>query len=426
MCLMCCRPAGVRVEQQLSGLCGEAALLQHVRPAACGAAVSGSAGGQLPLETLQICRAPAGSPGPRRVSVQSHEGHVERSRPAGQPQTPAVPVRPAAARTHLHHHGPDLAGRGLAQTGTQLRFGVGAASPQRRATGSSPVSPRELAPTGTSPHPASDPGLTGRRVPQPPPVSLQAAEKRHPPPSDPQQRVQGPTPLHRLQGRGLAGLDHRSAGLHGQLLPRRVSVPAQREPERHQPRHPADAGALAGPAGHASALLRPHPPLAHLHALLRQQRQRGAAALPGHGGGRVWVSMNGTHTSDWLVKLKRSFVIFLCRFLMLNSLCSISLMIWQILFSVYHVTASLVLKSVRFNMFVLREGLNDLKKIYRVNKISTYKFIINLGGTFLLINTNGANIVVSKRLIKIKLPGLSRRLLQVLLLLDTKIPSCKR
>lgn len=66
---MFCRPAGVWLEQQLSGLSGEAALLQHVRPAACGAAVSGSAGNQVPLAALQTCRAPAGAPVPQCVLV---------------------------------------------------------------------------------------------------------------------------------------------------------------------------------------------------------------------------------------------------------------------------------------------------------------------------------------------------------------------
>ncbi|XP_064031139.1 embryonic growth/differentiation factor 1 isoform X2 [Pogoniulus pusillus] len=115
--------------------------------------------------------------------------------------------------------------------------------------------------------------------------SFQEQEKRSAPPSRPQRPLQASAPLHQLQRRGLGELDHRPPGLPGQLLPGPVPLPPDSRAQQHQPCHPADHGALAGPRGHPAALLRPGQALAHLHPLLRQQRQCGAAALRGHGGG---------------------------------------------------------------------------------------------------------------------------------------------
>lgn len=66
---MFCRQDGVWMEQQLSGLPGEASFLQHVHPAACGDAVSGSAGNQAPLEAPQSRAAAARVPGHQCLSV---------------------------------------------------------------------------------------------------------------------------------------------------------------------------------------------------------------------------------------------------------------------------------------------------------------------------------------------------------------------
>lgn len=185
--LVSCRQAGVGLEQQLSGLSGEAAFLQRVCPAACGAAVSGSAGDQAPLEASEARRAPAGAPSRQHVAFQSDPSHAAGSRSPGQSQAPAVAVASAAAGARRRRHGPDAVGGELAQTGSQLRPGCGAESAARCGSGGAHAfSAGQRLPFGGSLDSPSDGGLSGGRVPEPAPVSLPAKEERRSPPRDAQ------------------------------------------------------------------------------------------------------------------------------------------------------------------------------------------------------------------------------------------------